>query len=165
MRNRSLLHLWVLTAVLVCACNDVAGPPGNQPPDSIIIRTVSFSATTSVAGIPAEVVTTVTATNTVTDSTTLEIRGGGCRVRLRAFRYPDRSGRPEWDHDRWSPNCTHPAFRIELGIGENVQFTKSIPVASILGDSLPEGRYYFTARLTKSNQAFEMTSGSAVLRR
>jgi hypothetical protein len=73
---------------------------------------------------------------------------GACAITLRVYASADRSGAPVWTHQPgacvsigYSPfvaqgeRLVHPAFGIRL----------SIP--GLLGDSLPAGRYYFTAEL------------------
>lgn len=150
-------------SVLCGACRDNSGPSTPQVPDSVAIGTVSFSAESLVAG--EMLVTEATASNVVTDSAHIEILGGGCRTRMKVFRASARAAPPAWDHDLWSPNCGDPAFRINLGIGESLRFADSLLVLSILGDSLPEGRYFLTVRLRHAGVDYEVVAGDVVLRR
>lgn len=70
----------------------------------------------------------------------------GCPFEIRAYRTADRSGVPAWDTERFASACTNRSKR-PLAPGDTAPtggFFKTIPMPHILGDSLPEGRYYFS---------------------
>ncbi len=72
-----------------------------------------------------------------------------CDFRVRAYRTGARSGPPAWDSHQ-SPLGGCLPVQIHRWLLEAIppgQFTLSIPVRAFLGDSLPEGRYYFTVSI------------------
>lgn len=145
-------------------CGDAVAPPTQAPPREVVIDGVAFTAQTRAPSSSHEVETTVLARNTMPVPTEILIQGGGRRVRLRAFMEATRRGTPTWDQDRFSPNCTDLGFRIVLAVAETREFSNALPTSAILGDSLPEGRYFFTARITaRANEEFEMSSGDALI--
>jgi len=109
-------------------------------------------------GSPRELRTVVTVTNSGPRRVSLEF--GACTLLLRAYRTPARTGRPVWYSERARPRWAgkddfgyacpmYLAHRV-LAPGESVspkEFQARVPVPEILGDSLPEGRYSFTAQL------------------
>ncbi len=105
---------------------------------------------------PRALVTRVGATNATDRSVYLEY--GACSLALRAYRTPDRTGVPVWRSETARPPgydgpiacLTYLATRLLTpGAGMRApEHTLSVPVAEILGDTLPDGRYYFTAVLT-----------------
>jgi hypothetical protein len=84
---------------------------------------------------------------------------GACAVRLRVYPTADHAGEPVWDSSRRpSPDprtgerlaCPTHSAAMSLAPGDTLQpreFSESIPVASILGDSLGGGRYFFAASI------------------
>jgi hypothetical protein len=131
---------------------------------------LAFRATSSVEGAsPAELHTQVTVTNTGRGRVRIEY--GACSVWLRAFRTEERTGTPAWDEAR-RPN-PDPATGIfwacplylaarELRAGEShspSEFRSRIPVAQILGDSLPAGRYYLVARVSVNGVTTDVPAG------
>jgi len=158
----------VLVASGVCgvlACSNPIAPTPRDLPDEVMIEGVRFVTVTSVSA-GHRIVTTASATNLQDVRVELEILGQGCRLRPRAFRDVGRGGVPAWDHSGWSPNCTDRGFEIQLDAGESTQFSNEVQVMDVLGDSLPEGRYYFTARLSSDgNDQLEILSGADELLR
>jgi hypothetical protein len=108
---------------------------------------------------PRHLVTRVTATNT--GSRRVEVQFGDCALRLRAYRTPARTGRPVWrselrrppydrDEDGFGYACLAYLAGAVVAPGETIapnEFTARIPFPEILGDSLPDGRYWFAADL------------------
>lgn len=104
-------------------------------------------------------------------SDTLEIwLAGLCPITLRAYRDSSRV-RLAWDAERAKPagvisGCTtnRPEYRVlprqRSRLGRVV-----LASAHILGDTLPEGRYYFLARLRYNGREWFVPAGSARLRR
>jgi hypothetical protein len=82
---------------------------------------------------------------------------GACAVRLRVYRSKSRTEAPVWDSsERPNPDprtgvetaCPLYSAATTLAPGDSLtprEFAESIPVDAILGDSLPPGRYYFSA--------------------
>jgi hypothetical protein len=87
----------------------------------------------------------------------VHVEYGACAVRLRVYRTADRSGDPVWDSSR-RPNpdprtgertaCPLHSAATTLAPGDSLaprEFTVSLPVAAILGDSLAGGKYHLAA--------------------
>jgi hypothetical protein len=72
-----------------------------------------------------------------------------CDFRVRAYRTAARSGSPAWDSHQSTLGGCLPAkiHRWPLEAIPPGQFTLSVPVRAFLGDSLPQGRYYFTVSI------------------
>lgn len=98
---------------------------------------------------------------------------GACALHLLVYRNADRTGIPMWnsahqvDRTGQTPVCFLYEKLRELGPGEthrSEEFSGAYRVANILGDSLPAGRYYFTARLEIGGETVAVPAGSATLR-
>jgi len=89
----------------------------------------------------------------------------GCVVLLRAYRSEDRSGQPAWDPMRGSLFCTMILVEFTLSPGESREFQATASAPEILGDSLPAGRYFFTALLRPNGGTVEVPAGQADLQR
>ncbi len=73
-------------------------------------------------------------------------RSVGCQSRVRAYRTPQRAGVPAWDSHPEGQLCIE-GHRLPLAPGDSVLAavsTYATTVPELLGDSLPEGRYFFT---------------------
>jgi hypothetical protein len=135
---------------------------------------LAYHAETRLEGVaPTELRTEVTVTNTGRKRVRLEY--GACSMWLRAYRSPDRTGTPAWDAAR-RPNpdpvtgvywaCPMYLRVKELARGEShtpSEFQESIPVPKILGDSLPDGDYYFVARVQVNGVTSDVPAGQATL--
>lgn len=107
----------------------------------------------------------------INESDTLETWVAGlCPITLRAYRDSVRA-RLAWDAERAhpagaTPGCTtnRPEYRVfprqRARLGRVV-----LASAHVLGDTLPEGRYYFTARLRYNGREWLVPAGGARLRR
>jgi hypothetical protein len=114
---------------------------------------LAFHASTVLAGRELR------ARGVVTNTTTrpIHIEFGDCALVLRAYRRADRSDRPVWDSRSRAPwagsygrDCLAYGATRTLGPGQTMrpdEFTGRFPLIEILGDSLPDGRYYFSASL------------------
>jgi hypothetical protein len=99
---------------------------------------------------------------------------GACALSLRAYRNPWRTGAPAWRSELRAPwngfggyACPGYRARRTLAPGETFsprEFQFSGPLIELLGDSLPDGRYWFAAtlRLNRRNVP-EFPAGSADL--
>jgi hypothetical protein len=108
---------------------------------------------------PRHLVTRVTATNT--GSRRVQVQFGDCALRLRAYRTPARTGRPVWRSELRGPPyergedgfgyaCLAYLAGAVVAPGETIapnEFSARIPFPEILGDSLPDGRYWLAAEL------------------
>lgn len=85
---------------------------------------------------------------------------GDCALRLLAFSSSDRSGSPKWNSDARRPwegsfggyGCLSILYARDLDPGGSISFNFQSPLIEMLGDSLPDGRYYFSADLRFSNR-------------
>jgi hypothetical protein len=117
---------------------------------------------------------------TNTTSRAIYLEYGACALSLHAYRSAARSGAPVWRSDRRAPwerlgprerrggyGC--PAYLRARALApgatlERREFQLRVPLIEILGDSLLDGRYYFSAivRLNDGHTP-EIPSGSATL--
>lgn len=107
----------------------------------------------------------VTATNVSGRSVRLEY--GQCSLSLRVHDNAQRSGAPV-AQGGGSGYCLRYLAYKDLEPGDSLspgEFQLSVPVADILGDALPEGRYYFTAVLKVNGESVEIPAGEADLAR
>ncbi|HET6341224.1 MAG TPA: hypothetical protein VFG78_03480, partial [Gemmatimonadota bacterium] len=133
------------------------------------LEDVAHEIATVVEGDPAQLRTTVTVTNIGESTVRLEY---GCgTVRLLAFRSADRSGRPAWDSfKRFGDDFACPAYLAFhlLEPGESFvagEFRYVVPVREVLGDSLPEGRYFFGVDFRVNFRTARFPAGEATLAR
>ncbi len=99
----------------------------------------------------------------VTDAATTATFPDGCLILLRAYRDASRTGKPAWDEAR-SRVCTMAIESFTLAPHDSTVISgRTIGAAEILGDSLPPGRYYFTALVRPGGQAVELVAGVADL--
>jgi hypothetical protein len=162
-------------------------PKPKYPPPIKTVEGVTFRAETrAVRDAKPHVVTTVTMTNT--GQISVWLNGNWCPVKPRAYRNATRSGRPAWDpwdviRQRAARKqqkkggfgggdlggaCPEGGPSIILAPGESDSLQERYSMGFILGDSLPEGRYFFTAILELATPRFEspaLPAGSAVLTR
>jgi hypothetical protein len=115
--------------------------------------TFSESASSSIvpSGTGRAVLTTLTITNTGLAAQTLSWGvdcGGTSPFELRAYRLVNGARSLAWSSAALSPTTVCPTALIvrTLNPGDAADLTRTIDVASILGDSLPAGSYLLTAR-------------------
>lgn len=151
----------------------------SRPPlrDPALLR---YAIKTQVEGeAPPMLATHVVAVNPTDRPIYLEY--GSCALRLRAYRNADRRGAPVWRSEyRRRPGesfgyvCLGYLATAWVQPGEAIsppEFHTRIPLYEILGDSLPDGDYHFTADLEFQNgsgaslehQAVTFAAGSAEL--
>lgn len=128
---------------LAAACG---GSPEPAPPpagSSVVEDGVRYTADTRVLeSFPVQIHTTVTLRNEAGGTRTVEL-GSGCPVLLRAYRSEAR-GAPAWDQGRGLA-CTLQIQQVELAPADTAQRTTRTDAREILGDSLPDGRYWLDA--------------------
>lgn len=146
------------------------------------VEGLTFRAETRVAeneGRPKRLLTRVIVTNHNTRR--VEVNYGNCSPQLRAYRHAHRSGRPVWYEGRLPGKdpktgmltriCDAYGLVDIIDPGDSLvveRFQLEPTVREVLGDSLPERRYFFTAvfRITTLRfQTPELPSGSAMLTR
>jgi hypothetical protein len=116
--------------------------------------------------------TTVRVTNA--SNRPLRVEHGACALRLRAYRTAARAGRPVWASEwhrkpGWEYfDCEMILYIPELAPGDSFpreRFMLQLPVPEFLGDSLREGRYYFTATIDLKSDTTRLVAGDARLER
>ncbi|MCU1292339.1 MAG: hypothetical protein JWP08_1189 [Bryobacterales bacterium] len=135
---------------------------------------LEYHATSSVEGVaPTSLVTSVIVTNRT--AAPIELQYGDRPLELRAYRSADTSGQPVWRSELsgppfmkkgWQGVTSLMLYERILAPGQSIgapAFGAKIPTYEILADSLPDGRYYFTAQLELNNQKFTFDAGSAVI--
>lgn len=85
-----------------------------------------------------------------------------CVLLLRAYRSDDRTAEPAWDQQRGAM-CAQALVRHRLSPGETEQHGTRVDAGEILGDSLPDGRYYLTAFIRPDGREVEIDAGSVEL--
>lgn len=151
-------------ALVLAACARAVVTSGPDPvrPDAVMVGEIRYQAETAILeSHPVQLRTTVSVTNTGARPDTLEMPGG-CPVLLRAYRDPARTGTPVWDQAR-NTACTLQLLYLDLAPGQTRAFEGRATAHDILGDSLPNGRYYLTAVLRPENQVVELEAGDTEL--
>jgi hypothetical protein len=113
-----------------------------------------------------------TLTNLHADSVRLVY--GPCSLDLLLYDSPERAGTPVWDARYRAPPDGSGSYDCDLILlthtfapGETASpphFTLDVPLEEVLADSLPDGRYYFSARFNLMNADLpDVPAGDAVL--
>ncbi len=119
--------------------------------------------TTTKAGIEA----TLTVTNNGDEDVDIFI-ARDCPVNIHLYHDKARrdaayvAGEPDW---RPKGICVLEMDAMRFSPGESQQFTVTVPVAEILGDSLDDGRYYVAALVWLRDQSLMLSAGEVELRR
>jgi len=155
---------FVLLASIVAGCRSTAVPAdsrGQQGGDTT--GGVRYEADLLIMeSFPVQLRARVSATNATAGPVTITLPDG-CSVLLRAYRDAARSGEPAWD-ETGTVVCTQAIQQIPVAAGETTWLEgRTIGAAEILGDSLPAGRYYFTALVRPDGQRIELEAGEADL--
>ena len=119
-------------------------------------ETLQYRVDTRVERIaPRELRSAVTLINT--GSRYVAVDYGGCRLKLRAYRTPARTGRPVWISELRRPPhpnsiyaCDYAGAQDLIAPGQAISpeaLQIRVPFYEIVADSLPTGMYYFTAVL------------------
>ena len=154
-------HIAALPLLALLACSSAEDSPTDTPSavDSRNVGGIDYSAETLVMeSFPVQLRTIVTARNTTDAAVELGF-GDPCVAHLRAYADSSRSGEPVWDQQRLMA-CVTVVFGDTIAAGDTAQYTA--PHADgydILGDSLPDGRYWLTATLRPNGQALEVPAG------
>jgi hypothetical protein len=134
---------WPLSLLsLICCTNELA----TQSP-SALERQVTTDAVTRVsdAGTGAAAVLDGFLRFHNTGTTTVKVVVNSCPFQFAAYRTESRVGAPAWSQ---TPVCTLQPIGVLLRPGASDSVSSSVSFREILGDSLPEGRYYFALRTT-----------------
>jgi hypothetical protein len=147
---RQLAFMLAATLGALGGCSDAATAPGPGPapaPDYLQLA----AQTTSPA--PGRIETAVMVTTQLPAG--IPIEWGGCTVAIKAFRTAERTA-PVWDSSAQLQAC--PAFLASRRLTPDTpaEFMFSGTAAGILGDSLPPGRYYFSAAVALNRTQFDV---------
>lgn len=189
MRLRLLVSLLLAAAVCV-SCSHSGSDPADPPPASsngraaapepgarerlpgdatpaAAIGELAFQAAVQVTGeSPRRLESVVTVKNSGGRPRRLEYGNASRASRLRAYASPARTGDPVWDSSRWHGPGDAMARDTVLAPGGARRFALTVPVHEFLGDSLPDGRYYFTAAaFLNDSTTGELDAGDVVVRR
>ena len=159
-RIRSLLPLPL--AALAAACMSSVEPDGPPSSSAVIHGQIEYTAETLIMeSFPVQLRTIVRMRNRTGSAT--EIRfGGGCPVLIRAYRDEART-RLAWDQSR-TVACTKEIQILSLRSGESAE--RAAPhtdARQILGDSLPDGRYWLSAHVQIVGSPLLIAAGAADL--
>ncbi|MGH7646599.1 MAG: hypothetical protein ACREND_00665 [Gemmatimonadaceae bacterium] len=153
----------VSAAGLLAALGFVSGcSSSRQLPSEVTAANLRYHATTSTASThPLVVRAVLTLTNIGVLDTTVEM-SASCPFWLEAFTTADRTGAPVWTQAGLS--CPAVAQLVSLNSGDTRSFEVTAKASDILGDSLPSGRYFFAAVVTReAGEAIKLAAGQMVL--
>ena len=123
---------------------------------------LEFTAETLVMeSFPVQLRTIVTARNKTGEAVTIS-HGDPCIVMLRVYDNEARSGEPVWDQERVN-FCVAMVFDDEIAAFDTAVYQTGADGYDILGDSLPDGRYWLSAHVTLSQGNTEVPAGVADL--
>jgi hypothetical protein len=158
------------SAIIAGGCEDAAEPDldvipecgfGGSPRPEVELWDILYRADTEVIGeAPTEIQTTVTATNTLDTEITV-VWPTACEVQLRAYIRPLSWGKRVWWQIR---DCVYEHV-VSYAPHETKEFHETVTASEILGDSLPEGCYWFGAIIQPNLAWIELEAGKATLRR
>ena len=154
----------LIPILLVAACTSAEDGPTDSPPaTSRQVGGVEYSADTRVMeSFPVQLGMSVTARNTSGAAVTLEFPDP-CVPRLEAYRDSARSGEPAWSQER-AIGCAAVIHVVEIGAGRTHELgAPTVSAYDVLGDSLPDGRYWLSAVLMPNGQRLELPAGAADL--
>jgi len=141
-------HTFVLAVALgaLGGCSDAATAPGPVP------EYLQMAARTT-SPTPGRIETDVTVATQLPAG--IPIEWGGCTVAIKAFRTAERAT-PVWDSSALLQAC--PAFLASrrLTPATPAAFAFTGTAAGILGDSLPPGRYYFSATVALNRTQYDV---------
>ena len=153
-----------LTLLLVAACSTAEDGPTDSPAAaSSRIGGIEYGAETLIMeSFPVQLRTIVTARNPTDAPVVLEF-GNPCVAHLRVYADSARSGLPLWDQERVT-GCIAVVFEDTIAPGDTAQYVApNTDAREVLGDSLPDGRYWLAAALRPNGRAIEVPAGVADL--
>ncbi len=132
-----------------------SGPPGGEA--------ISYSArTVLLESYPVQIRTWVDVRNDASTPQTVEFPDG-CVVVIRAYRDAARTGAPAWDQFR-RVGCRMAIVPVTVQPGETEQIgAPTVSARDVLGDSVPDGRYWLSAVIRPGGERLELPAGQADL--
>jgi hypothetical protein len=160
MRRSPFSLIWAAAAAACANGNGGLGPDGPASA-SVVQGQIEYRADTQVMeSFPVQLHTIVTLRNRSSARASVEL-GSGCPVHLRAYRDEART-RLAWDQGRLLV-CTMQIQSVELAPGDADQRGTRTDARQILGDSLPDGRYWLGAYVQVVGAPLVVPAGSADL--
>lgn len=156
--------LILFSALFVAGCGGAEDPVRPDPTlPSRVVNGVGFSAQTLfLESFPVQLAPSITLHNE-SDEPAEVVFPDGCVVLLRVYRTPARTGEPAWDQAR-TTGCTAALVEVELAPGESRDLQGAIvPAQTILGDSLPNGRYYLAVLVRPGGGEYVLAAGEGDL--
>lgn len=154
----------VVAAAVAAACAADPGEPGPRDGDAhtIVESNIEYRAETLIMeSFPVQLRANVHITNLRSAPVTVTFRDG-CLVYLRVYRDAARTSLA-YDSERVE-GCTDALVPISVGAGQSKTVSaRTISAADILGDSLPNGTYYFSAVVRPETHRLTLHAGSAEL--
>ena len=158
-----MTKLFLLGLITLAGCAADPGEPGPRGGDQTIVEgNVEYRAETLIMeSFPVQLRANVHITNLRNTPVTVVFRDG-CLVYLRVYRDAARTSLA-YDSERVE-GCTDALVPVRVGAGQSETISaRTISAAGILGDSLPNGTYYFSAVVRPETQRFTLHAGSAEL--
>jgi hypothetical protein len=153
----------LIVALLACSPSDPATLADNRDDSQTVIENnVEYSAETLIMeSFPVQVRTNVQLSNRGSSNQTVTFPDG-CVVILRV--YSDAARTQLVYESRRDFMCTMATVPIEIAAGSQREVSSpSISAAQILGSSLPNGRYHFSALIRPDGKQLLIPAGSADL--
>jgi hypothetical protein len=149
----------ILASAIFVACAGGGDSPTDAPSQSRIVGGIEYSAETLVMeSFPVQLQTIVTARNTSDDDAVLHFPYP-CVVAVHAYADSTRTGAPAWSQERFM-GCIAVIFDDTIAAGDTAQYmAPRTDGYELLGDSLPDGRYWLMASLNPSGQRVELPAG------
>lgn len=176
-RLRAREALWVgAIAAWASGCSPGLMRGGGPVPEVERDGVVYWAETRFLTVEPVRIQTIVGATNR--RNRAVEVRAIACPVFVRLYGEPARVGVPAWDeepaYERWQGargraargsegECRHAGDPVLIQPGESTWLTVSVVEPQGLGDTIPPGRYHFTAVVPVGGRRLELMSGEAEL--
>ena len=152
-------HLALLTSAIFVACSGAGDSPTDTPAQSRNVGGIEYSAETLVMeSFPVQLQTIVTARNPSDANVVLNFPYP-CVVALHAYTDSTRSGVPAWSQERFI-GCVAVVFDDTIAARDTAQYAAPRTDGhEVLGDSLPDGRYWLMATLNPGGQRIELPAG------
>lgn len=148
--------LLLAVAVLGCSRDPTEAPAYGRDP-AVRSEGVTYRAETQVLeSFPVQLRTLVTITNATTGPVTLTMPDG-CIVLLRAYADANAT-RPVFDQATVRA-CTMALQDVRLAAGQSVLFEARSDAREVLGERLPDGRYWLRAVLRPNGRVVEVPAG------
>ena len=160
--SRILCSMFVALAACSKESPEPIDPGAGGGSQTIVQNNIEYRAETLfMESFPVQVATNVEITNQTGAPATITFPDG-CLVLLRVYRDAERT-KLAYDMAR-DYGCTMALVPVTIGAGQSKKISApTSSAASILGDSLPNGTYYFSALIRPNGQRLELRAGSGEL--